>query len=390
MARIPSKENESHAGADRAPEPSLPPVPVGLHRLLRLAAVDADFRERLIAQRDAAAAAAGVGLNASEKAILRAADAGQLLQLAERMPAPRPEQASRLRQIAANAVLLLGGAALLDGVACRKAEPAAPGEAPDAAMSAEAVPAPGRVPRADVAGSGGDAAEPAPDAAVEAAAAEGGSPPDAEDDAATLAAETSGVAAQDLAASDAAATAEGEGEEDAPPAGRETASPVALLANDLDEYCRRQEERLMQTGGGAAPDLPECYPPPDVSATLGAVAIDGPLAEEQVRTVLRRVTSVLPDLVRKAAAGVHNLPGDPCEDRRFRQQYDECPPVAAGEATVVLLVAPDGTVDGVRPQSVSALGDDWSEAARRFHGLRFPEADAPSQVTATWSLRPGR
>ncbi|MBI5490020.1 MAG: hypothetical protein HY905_21985 [Deltaproteobacteria bacterium] len=360
------------SGTSRTPEPALPPVPVGLHRLLRLAAVDAEFRERLVVQRDAAASAAGVRLHPSEKAMLRAVGAEQLEQLAVRMPPPRPEQATRLRQIAANAVLLLGGAALLDGVACRKAEPAATGGGPDAVAVAEAVSAP--VPPAieDVAVTSGDAAQPS-------------------------AAEATGQDAQ-AATTDAESAAEGSGEAATAEAdgGRSATDGDGLQAlaasaeADLDEYCRRQEERLMQTGGGAAPDLPECYPPPDVSVTLAAVAIDGPLAEEQVRTVLRRVTSALPDLVRKAVAGMSNLPGDPCEDRRFRRDYDKCPPVAAGEVTVVLLVAPDGTVDGVRLQSVDALGEARSDVGTRLHGLFFPETDAPSQVTATWNVRPAR
>ena len=96
MTDFSNKPREVRTGTPKPRDSSLPPVPVGLHRLLRLASVDTAFRARLIAQRDVAANAAGVRLSFSERAILRAASADQLEQLAERLPPPRAEQAPLL------------------------------------------------------------------------------------------------------------------------------------------------------------------------------------------------------------------------------------------------------------------------------------------------------
>jgi hypothetical protein len=91
-----------------------PPVPTGIQRLLRLAAVDADFRDRLVAQRDAVAEAAGIALSASERAMLRAIPAAQLAGMAAQLPEPPSARRDFLRKTAATAVVLLGGAALSD------------------------------------------------------------------------------------------------------------------------------------------------------------------------------------------------------------------------------------------------------------------------------------
>ncbi|MBI2898335.1 MAG: hypothetical protein HYY06_32595 [Deltaproteobacteria bacterium] len=95
-----------------------PPVPVGIQRLLRLAAVDEVFRQELVARRAQVAEAAGVKLTATESAILDAIPAGQILTMAESVPVPEPARRDFLRQTAASAVVLLGGAALAACEAC--------------------------------------------------------------------------------------------------------------------------------------------------------------------------------------------------------------------------------------------------------------------------------
>lgn len=57
---------------------TLPPVPTGIQRLLRLAAADEGFRRELLKQREQAAESAGLGLTASEQAIVAAIPAAQL------------------------------------------------------------------------------------------------------------------------------------------------------------------------------------------------------------------------------------------------------------------------------------------------------------------------
>ncbi|HOX44188.1 MAG TPA: twin-arginine translocation signal domain-containing protein [Myxococcota bacterium] len=88
------------------------PVPVGLQRLLRLAAVERAFLQELIEKRAAVAGPAGVELTASERAILEAVPAEQLRAMAQAVPPPEPTRRDFLRKTAATAVVLLGGAAL--------------------------------------------------------------------------------------------------------------------------------------------------------------------------------------------------------------------------------------------------------------------------------------
>lgn len=89
-----------------------PPVPTGIERALRLAAVDRSFRQVLVARRDVAAEAAGLELTPNERAVLRAIPASQLEAMAEGLPAPAPPRRQFLQQAAASAVIALGGAAL--------------------------------------------------------------------------------------------------------------------------------------------------------------------------------------------------------------------------------------------------------------------------------------
>ncbi len=97
-------------------DPALPPVPVGIQSLLRLASVDPAFREELVRRRAAVAGAAGIELTASERAILAAIPDRALADMAERMPPPAPPRRAFLRQTAATAVVLLGGAAMADAL----------------------------------------------------------------------------------------------------------------------------------------------------------------------------------------------------------------------------------------------------------------------------------
>ena len=98
----------------RPPEERAParPVPTGIQRLLRLAALDPAFRDELVRRRAAAAGAAGVALTTSEAAVLAAIPTEQLEQMAGSLPPPARGRRDFLRQTAATAVVLLGGAAL--------------------------------------------------------------------------------------------------------------------------------------------------------------------------------------------------------------------------------------------------------------------------------------
>jgi len=89
-----------------------PAVPTGMQTLLRLASVDASFRSELLERRATIAEAAGVALTPSEQRILAAIPAAQLGAMIDHLPAPSSPRRDFLRQTAATAVVLLGGAAL--------------------------------------------------------------------------------------------------------------------------------------------------------------------------------------------------------------------------------------------------------------------------------------
>ncbi len=89
-----------------------PPVPTGMQKLLRLAAVDPGFARELLLRRDQVAAAAGVELNERERAMLQAVPEEQLRAMVESLPPPPEARRDFLRKTAATAVVLLGGAAL--------------------------------------------------------------------------------------------------------------------------------------------------------------------------------------------------------------------------------------------------------------------------------------
>lgn len=68
----------------------LPPLPTGMEKLLRLAAVDEAFRRVLLERRGEAAPAAGVELTSSERAILASVPAEQLEAMAAQVPPHTP------------------------------------------------------------------------------------------------------------------------------------------------------------------------------------------------------------------------------------------------------------------------------------------------------------
>ncbi len=105
-----------------------PPVPTGIQQLLGLASLDPAFRQKLLDSPDEVAAVAGVKLTGSERAILAAIPAAQLQAMAEQMPLPPSPRRDFLRKSAATAVVLLGGAAMAEGLsACEKSrDPDAP------------------------------------------------------------------------------------------------------------------------------------------------------------------------------------------------------------------------------------------------------------------------
>ena len=100
------------------PKAKAPPVPTGIQRLLRLAAADEPFRVLLLERRDAVAAAAGVVLTDTERAVLRAASEAQLDTMAKHLPAAPSPRREFFRQTAATAAALIAGPVLLSLEGC--------------------------------------------------------------------------------------------------------------------------------------------------------------------------------------------------------------------------------------------------------------------------------
>ncbi len=131
--------NQRNDGSDR-------PIPSGLQRLLRLAALDDAFLEELVRHRAGVAQAAGISLGPSERAILAAIPGSQLRDMARTLPPPAPPRRDVLGRSAATAVILLGGAALSGGLAgC----PPGDGQGTEVA---EPAPPPPAVPLAELSG----------------------------------------------------------------------------------------------------------------------------------------------------------------------------------------------------------------------------------------------
>lgn len=91
---------------------ALPPVPTGLQRLLRMAAVDDAFRAELLSRRSALAGAAQVELVASERAILDAAPAEQLAAMIASLPPPSTDRRTFLKEGALAALAIVAGTSL--------------------------------------------------------------------------------------------------------------------------------------------------------------------------------------------------------------------------------------------------------------------------------------
>lgn len=103
-----------------------PPVPTGIQSLLRLASVDPKFLQELMDHRGDVALAAGIALTRTEHQVLAAIPSAQLAAMAKALPAPAPARRDFLRQTAATAVVLLGGAVLSESLTGCNSQPAQP------------------------------------------------------------------------------------------------------------------------------------------------------------------------------------------------------------------------------------------------------------------------
>ncbi|MCK9458112.1 MAG: hypothetical protein M0R80_00350 [Proteobacteria bacterium] len=88
-------------------------VPVGLEKLLYLAARDPDLRERLLADRAGTIATLGVALRPSEKAMLEAAPRAALEAMIGRIDASNPRKRKFMTLVAAAATTLAAGTAAM-------------------------------------------------------------------------------------------------------------------------------------------------------------------------------------------------------------------------------------------------------------------------------------
>jgi hypothetical protein len=88
-------------------------VPVGVEKLLFLAAQDEDFRERLLADRTAAIAESGVRLRRSEAAALAAIDSASLEAMIDSIVPENPRRRKFMGLVAAAATSLAAGTAVI-------------------------------------------------------------------------------------------------------------------------------------------------------------------------------------------------------------------------------------------------------------------------------------
>ncbi|MCK9458114.1 MAG: hypothetical protein M0R80_00360 [Proteobacteria bacterium] len=101
-------------GRRHAPQGKLE-IPVGLERILYLAAGDPELRARLLADRAGVIAAMGVALRPSEKAMLEAAPGAALEAMIDRIDTSNPRRRRFMNLVAAAATALAAGTA---GTAC--------------------------------------------------------------------------------------------------------------------------------------------------------------------------------------------------------------------------------------------------------------------------------
>jgi hypothetical protein len=95
----------------------LGPIPRGLEVLIKKAAVDAEFRSRLLANRAAAAAEIGLALDPTEALMLAAAPAEQIEAIIARTTVPQEHRRAFLGQAAA-AMLAALGVGIVTGTGC--------------------------------------------------------------------------------------------------------------------------------------------------------------------------------------------------------------------------------------------------------------------------------
>jgi hypothetical protein len=237
----------------------LPPVPTGIQRLLRLASVDDGFRRELLARRGGLASVAEVELTASERAILQAIPAAQLEAMIGSLPPPAEDRRSFLRQTAATAVMLLGGAALssCDNRAERRLQ-APGGAAPDV---------------------------PPPRPEHRETEADGGISPHLRRPEQTR--DIAGATAEPPARKMAGATADPPRfAEPPPPRVDDDTRPMAGVTAPREDPDR--VEHRLQAPGGAAPDVPRPRPPRDGG-------VDGPTRPPDTRPT----RGIRPDVPRK-------------------------------------------------------------------------------------------
>ena len=86
-------------------------IPVGLEKILYLAARDPDFREKLVADRRAALEGLGVALRPSESSVLEAVPRAALEAMVERIEPANPRKRRFLNLVAAAATSLAAGTA---------------------------------------------------------------------------------------------------------------------------------------------------------------------------------------------------------------------------------------------------------------------------------------
>jgi hypothetical protein len=104
--------------------------------------VDERFRDELVERRASIAEVAGLTLTASEAAILGSIPDDQLREMAVKMPPPNPDRRAVLRQTAATAVVLLGGAAMAEAVSACCGSEVSPGRPNHNIMQADGGAAP--------------------------------------------------------------------------------------------------------------------------------------------------------------------------------------------------------------------------------------------------------
>ena len=87
-------------------------VPVGIEKILYLASEDDAFRRRLLDDRQAALADAGIRLKESERMMLSFMDDGELLMMVDNIKPPKPHRRKFMNAVAAAAVTLTAGTLL--------------------------------------------------------------------------------------------------------------------------------------------------------------------------------------------------------------------------------------------------------------------------------------